>query len=62
MLWRSGFHVTPHPQLAGTDRTPDFLAVAGDASFYEAAVIVERQEEAARRAHHTRWRLAHQGP
>jgi hypothetical protein len=51
LLVRTGLTVTPHPTLGGTDKKPDFLAVYGDgAGFYlEAAVVVESDEQAARR-------------
>jgi hypothetical protein len=51
LLVRTGLTVTPHPTVPGTGRKPDFLAVADDrASFYlEAAVVVEPDEQAARR-------------
>lgn len=51
LLIRTGLNVTPHPTLAASGRRPDFLAVAEDgASFYlEAAVVVEPDEQAARR-------------
>lgn len=51
LLVRSGFTVTAHPTLPGTERKPDFLALdgSGEGFYLEAAVVVERDDEAARR-------------
>ena len=48
------FTVKPHPAVSGSNRRPDFLAVndAGESFFLEAAVIVEADEQAARRRVH----------
>lgn len=34
LFTRQGFNLTPHPQIQGTKKTPDFLAVKGELSFY----------------------------
>jgi hypothetical protein len=51
LLVRSGFTVTAHPTLPGTERMPDFIALdeSGEGLYLEAAVVVEPDDEAARR-------------
>lgn len=47
-LLRHGFNVTVHPQIAGSERSPDFLAEAAGSSFYlEATCYFEKDRTSA---------------
>lgn len=45
LFTKQGFTLTPHPQIIGTNKAPDFLAEKGDLSFYiEAKEITDTSE------------------